>query len=1263
MQFLPNGPDIPEALLQAHEDGRVVFFCGAGISNPAGLPGFEGLVRELYARVGERQDAIEWDSFSAKQFDRTIGHFENRVQGGKRNVRRHLKTILLPDLTRRRALTSHLALLTLARQRDGILRLVTTNFDTLFETAISHYQLPLCPVHPDPPSRNLWEGLVYLHGRLPEQSSLEDLDRLILSDADFGKAYLLEAWAARFVAALFRDYVVCFVGYSIDDPVLRYMTAAHATKVSALDMYAFASFESSEEREKQGNAWRAKNVTPILYSDEKYHRNLHRTLQIWASIHRDGVKGRERIVSRLAMRDHSASTPENDFAGRMLWALSHESGLPAKCFADFNPVPPIEWLEAFSQELYQHRDLARFNVTPRADTDYKLRFSLIRRPAPYKLSPWMSLVSMSSDTQLDAVMFQIARWLIRHLNDPVLIIWLAQRGGQLHDRLSWLIEDRLNELSRLELEGKAVELNDIRTNASNSIPGPLMQTLWRLLLTGRVKSPWRDAELYRWKDRLKRSGLTATLRLELRELLSPKVTLKKSFHWETEKESTDEPSRVKQLVDWELVLASNDVHSAIDDLDGELWRTSLPSLLDDFQQLLRDALDLLQELGEADERKDRSQFDLPSISPHRQNRNFHDWATLIELVRDAWLAILKSDLKRARRVALIWFDQPFPTFKRLALFAASQDGCIVPEKWVEWLVADSAWWLWSGATRRETMRLLVLQGEKLTPTDRTILETAILAGPPRQMYRDDLKPESWQELVDHSIWLHLNKLREGCGHLSDIAMQRNVELTEANPEWQLADNESDEFSFWMSGTGDPDYEARRVVDNAPRKRKELVAWLKQPVLERRSLNEDTWKETCRSRIFHSYFALCDLSQEGIWPSERWREALQVWNEDGLVLRSWRLAAQLVNSMPESVMLEIVHGITWWMEAASKLKECDEVILQNLCKRVLELPVESGTGMLRNGTPINQPVTEAINHPIGHVTQALLNLWFRREPVDNESLPSDIEPYFKQLCDIGIEKYRHGRVLLASRLITFYRVDSIWTETYLLPLFDWTRDLVEAKAAWEGFLWSPRLYRPLLNAFKPQFLATALHYDKLGEHRSQFAAIITHAALESVDGYSSEDFQIAIGALPQDGLNQVARVLQQALESSGEQREDYWKNRVKPFWHLVWPKSRSLESNSIGESLARLCVVAGNEFPNAVSEVVDWLRPIEHPHFVVCKLHELGLCGRFPDEALKILNAILKDQLWPPRELGQCLDAIVQAVPNSAQDYRYKRLVEYARQRG
>ena len=691
MQFVANGPDIQNALLQAHEAGRVVFFCGAGISYPAGLPGFEGLVRQLYERVGERQDDIEQESFKAMQFDRTLGHFESRVQGGKRTVRRHLGAILSPDLTRSRALTSHLALLTLARQRDGTLRLVTTNFDTLFEVATDTYDLRQYPVHPDPPGRNRWEGLVYLHGRLPEQPSDEDFDRLVLSDADCGKAYLLEAWAARFVAALFRDYVVCFVGYSIDDPVLRYMTAAHATNSSTLEMFAFASFEGPGERETQSNAWRAKSVTPILYSDENGHKNLHRSLRVWASIHRDGIEGRERIVARLAGRDPRVSNPENDFVGRMLWALADDSGLPAKRFADINPAPAIDWLEAFSEERFQHSDLHRFNVQPSAEVDPKFRFSLIRRPAPYTQAPQMALVSGAfSGSQWDDVMSHLARWLVRHLNDPALIIWLAQRGAQLHDRWPWLIEHELDRFARLAQDGKATELEDIRTHAPNAIPGPMMQVLWRVLLTGRVKSLWREPDLYRWKDRLKRDGLTATMRLELRELLSPKVTLKRPFRWGAEDKSTDEPTRIKQLVDWELVLAADHVHSSLRDLADERWRAALPALLDDFQQLLRDALDLLRELGEADERSDRSHWDLPSICPHRQNRGFRDWVTLIELLRDAWLATLESDPKRARRIALAWFDLPYSTFKRLALFAASRDGCVDPEQWGEWLVVDDA---------------------------------------------------------------------------------------------------------------------------------------------------------------------------------------------------------------------------------------------------------------------------------------------------------------------------------------------------------------------------------------------------------------------------------------------------------------------------------------------------------------------------------------------------------------------------------------------
>jgi hypothetical protein len=1264
VQFVTHGPDIPDALLQAHEDGRVVFFCGAGISYPAGLPGFEGLVRGVMQRTGEPPDATEDDLLRQEQFDRALGLYEHRVQGGRSAVRRWLPDVLTPDLTRPRALTAHVALLALARNRRGGIKLVTTNFDRLFEVAADRHRLPSFTVYPDPPARARWEGLVHLHGRMPADPSRDDLDRLVLSDGDFGQAYLTHGWAARFVAGLFRDHVLCFVGYSISDPVLRYMTAAHALDGEA-QLYAFAPVEASDA-ESAERAWRTKHVTPIAYSTAHGHRALHRTLQVWASIYRDGVRGKERIVARYAHRPPNGAKPGDDFVSRMLWALSDPSGLPARRFAEFNPVPSLDWLlDAFAADGYGHTDLVRFGVPPRDDADPKLRFSLIHRPAPYPLAPPMRLVAGGiAARQWDDVMVQLARWLVRHLNDPRLVLWIAERGGQLHEQWIWQIEHRLDELAQLERDGKTSELADIRAHAPNAIPVPLMRTLWRLLLSGRVKSPWREPDLYRWKSRLKREGLTATVRLELRELLSLKVRLSKPFRWGDEPASTDEPTRLRQLVDWELVLAADHVHSALRDLADAQWQAALPALLEDMQLLLRDALDLLRELGEADERSDRSHWDLPSISHHWQNRGFRDWVSLIELLRDAWLAVRSTDSARAVRIAAAWFELPYPTFKRLALFAASQDRCIAPEEWVEWLLADGAWWLWAVDTQREVLRLLVQQGRRLTPESQERLESAILVGPPREMYRDDLEPDRWQDLVARSVWLHLAKLNASGLALGAAATARLAELSHLHPQWQLAANEQDEFSHWMSGTGDPDYEESRDVDVAPRKRRDLVQWLVKPQPERHPFYEDTWREVCRTRFFHSLYALCDLARQNTWPAGRWREALQVWSEDGLVLRSWRYAAPLVQTMPDTVVQELAHGVTWWLQAASKSIDRHEAILLHLCQRVLGLPLDEDSGIRGgDGEAIQQPVTEAINHPIGRVTQALINIWFKREPNDGDGLPAHIGPFFTQLCDVRVQRFRHGRVLLASRLIALFRVDRPWTEQYLLPRFDWAADPMEAKAAWEGFLWSPRLYRPLLLAFKPQLLETARHYGDLGEHGQQFAAFLTYAALGPVDGYSAEEWRAAIAALPHEGLQESAQALVQALEGAADQREEYWKNRIQPFWQDVWPKSRDLATPGISESLARLCIAAGSEFPAALTAVLDWLRPIEHPYYVIHRLHESGLCGRFPIHALRLLAAIVADQPWGAPELGQCLDLIVQADGSLAQDTSYQRLREYSRRRG
>jgi SIR2-like domain len=795
VQFIPNGPDIPDVLLEAHEEGKVVFFCGAGISYPAGLPGFKGLVEEIYKLNGTTFTDIEQETFKRGQFDATLDLLERRLPGQRLAVRNKLAQALKPKLRLKGATDTQAALLRLARNREGALRLVTTNFDRTFHVAARRtnqrfvaHAAPMLPI----PKNSRWNGLVSLHGLLPEKADDTALNRLVVTSGDFGLAYLTERWAARFVSELFRNYVVCFVGYSINDPVLRYMMDALAADRMLGEItpqaWALGDCEPGRERQKTDD-WKAKGVAPILYSvpaGSLDHSALHKTLHAWAETYRDGVQGKEAIVVKHALTQPQAGTQQDDFVGRMLWALSDKSGLPAKRFADFNPAPSLYWLlEPFSNEQFRHSDLTRFGVPLHDEVDAKLRFSLIRRPAPYSRAPPQLLVSGGiTGSQWDDVMFHLARWLVRHLNDPRLVLWIAERGGQLHDRWPWLIEHELNRFAALERDGKISEIDEIRLHSPRAIPSPLMRTLWRLLLSGRIKAPGHDANLYQWKDRFNREGLTTTIRLELRDLLTPKIILKKPFSWnDGEQGKDDEFTRIKKVVDWELALAADHVHSALRDLTDDHLTSALPLLLDDFQMLLRDALSLMHELGEASDRHDGSHWDLPSISHHWQNRGYKDWVILTELLRDAWLAVNSSDRTRAKRIAHSWFQIPYPTFKRLALFAASQEDSILVGQWVEWLLSDGAWWMWAADTGREVFRLFVLQGRHLSGAAQQDLEAAILAGPPREMYRADLEPDRWQDLVARCVWLHLAKLNTSGLELSAQAAARLREISQ-NGKWQ-----------------------------------------------------------------------------------------------------------------------------------------------------------------------------------------------------------------------------------------------------------------------------------------------------------------------------------------------------------------------------------------------------------------------------------------------------------------------------------------------
>lgn len=1264
MQLIRHGPDIPERLLQAHEDGCVVFFCGAGISYPAGLPGFGGLVGKLYSALAVVPNAVQQAAIKAGQFDTAVGLLEADMVNGREAVRRQLAGVLTPDPGTPNATATHEALLTLSTNREGRTRLITTNFDRLFEEVIAAQSLPVegyrAPLLPVP--KNRWDGLVYLHGLLDEKPTASALDRLIVSSGDFGLAYLTERWAARFVSELFRSCTVCFVGYSINDPVLRYMMDALAADrllgESPPEMFAFGSFSKGKEAER-ANEWKAKNVTPILYREHRRHTYLHRTLRAWADTYRDGVRGKEGIVVASAIARPLASTKQDDFVGRVLWALNDPGGLPAQRFADLDPVPSLDWLEPLGDDRYSHADLARFGVPPSATADDRLAFSLLRKPTPYALAPLMSVVGTgSTGSRWDAVMRQLARWLIRHLDDPDLVIWLAKRGGQLHDDFVWLVERRLDELEKLEHDGDTTSLDHIRANAPKAVPRPMMRTLWLLLLMGRVKSRSRSFDLYRWRAHFKRDGLTSSVRLALREALTPCISLREPFRWSTDGEEDDEPKRIKDLVEWELELASDHVESGFRELPkDDRWVAALPELLDDFTALLRDALDLRRELGDVDERTDHSYVHQPSISEHEQNRHFNDWTVLIELARDAWLATAARSPQEARMAAEAWMAMPYPVFRRLGFFAAAQGQTIPARLALDWLLADGHWWLWSVETQREAMRLLVALAPRLDTAMLGELECATMAGPPRHMFKGDIDPDDWNRIVAHNVWLHLAKLARAGAALGDEARQRLDALSERHPEWQLSPSEREEFSFWSEGAawvGDVD--PWRPFTPLPRSRRGVLNYLREhPELQ--GGQQDDWKQRCRDSFQATAYALCQLARQNVWPSDRWKDALQVWSDEKLQDRSWHFMAPVLVGAPGDLLQSLDHGISRWLQEVAKTFQGHDLHFLVLARRVLQLSYE-------DEAEADDPVFQAINHPIGHVTEALLRWWYRQSLEDGQSLPEDIKPIFSELCDARVGKFKHGRVLLAAHVITLFRVDADWAKQHLLPLFDWRRSESEARAAWEGFMWSPRLYRPLMDVLKPAFLETANHYPRLGKHGKQYASILTFAALDPSDTFSRAELAQALRTLPAEGLHEAVQALVRKQEGAGDQREEHWRNRVLPFWEKVWPKSNDAVSGSNAESLARLCVAAGTEFPSAVATVGNWLWTVEHPGYVIRRLHEAGLASQFPEAALRLLDAILAGQpLWLPPELRDCLEAIARAMPVLRQDRRFMRLDQHARERG
>ena len=440
------GVDYPDPLLNALRDGRLVVFAGAGVSMgpPAGLPGFRQLAEQVAEGTGQPIENSE-----------TVDRFLGRLTDLGTDVHQRSAKILHRDNPQPTKL--HLNLIRLFSKLE-IVRVVTTNFDSLFESATlgqsdsqpKVFQAPALPVG------SRFHGIVHLHG------SVNEPEEMVLTHRDFGRAYLTESdgWARRFLIDLFTNYTVLFVGYSHSDTIMTYLTPSLPPDGD------HKRFALVGDRSDDANNWRMMGIEPVTFEQARTNdfRGLDAAVAGLAEFFQRGVLDWQREITNIA---NGHPPIDDESAGIVEHALNDP--ITTRFFTESAKSP--EWVEWLDQRGYlaglftygeldeQQQNLARWLVSSFAITHDSTLFALIERHGR-QLSKmlWWELcrqlqqsISQSPDTRV------ITRWVLFLASviptdaDYHTLSWLAKACDSVHatDSLLRVYEAMMKRLNQV----------------------------------------------------------------------------------------------------------------------------------------------------------------------------------------------------------------------------------------------------------------------------------------------------------------------------------------------------------------------------------------------------------------------------------------------------------------------------------------------------------------------------------------------------------------------------------------------------------------------------------------------------------------------------------------------------------------------------------------------------------------------------------------------------------------------------------------------
>ncbi len=1272
MRFVADGPSIPDDLLVARDEGRVVFICGAGVSQArANLPNFFQLTRYVIERLGatsedparrlleeaERQDQIVGVT-GVIPYDRIFGLLERdfSLEEMEQEAAKALKPDENPDLS------AHRIMLDLAKLPDGRIRIVTTNFDLLFEACDS--TIPCCrpPRLPDPLRDDDFEGIIHLHGRVDSEYKRADGDGFVLSSAGFGRAYLAEGWATSFIRSIIDQYIVVFVGYAADDPPVYYLLEAlNSYKKSLAGAYAFQAGNTGDAEAK----WRHKGVCPIAYDEADNHKALWDTLAGWAERAKDPNAWLEKVIT-LTRNGPEALSPHE--RGQVAHLVSTHEG--AKKFANSKVPPPAEWLCVFDPCI---RYMTPGNINIYADDKQSFdpfydAYGLDNDTPPPKLDPqdhfakrdllfgeWDAFALNASDIRnvqdnryaalrghwainvprLSSRLEFLCVWISKVCHQPAAAWWAAGQKG-VHHSLQDLIHSQL-----------------VKFDKDTCLPE--IHKAWQIILAV-WKDRQRDADLdwYQLKTSVDRNGWTIDSIKKFAALRRPYLAMEGRPRW-----SGPKPPIAKQGIQCNEMV-SVDVKYPTPYGDAAIPDDFLLTAVREFRNNLEQAVYLEQEIGG---------YGLSHYSPIEPDKSVkgdsyertHGVTNILLYYVNLFKRLVEKDPQVAKRECMAWRDDEETVFGLLRIWIVGDSRLFNGKEAGDLLMRLSMRSFWEHRNQRDLLLTLEKRWNDFPKATRLCLERRLVLGPP------SWESEEEARYIDRRAWTTLNLVHwlaaHGC-RFSFGLQKKSEKLRKQAPEWksEYAANAAHSLEG-RGGFIERKTEYSVLLAEPPEMILQKAKELSSRDFDRLTEN-DPFAGLSSEKADLALAALVSNAGRNDYPEWAWRTFLYAdARKNDPTDFSAQIGSQILE-MSDDVIYSIISPISeWFLNASKGLLATKQELFWQIWERLIAIlkskPQSATSNIVRQK---NEPdyATEGLNAPVGKLAQALLN-----DPAINnlgkkKSLPSVWKRRAGELLRLEGDLHRHAVVMFTHSLGWFFVRDLRWAEANLISFLDTDSD--DQKAFWSGFFWNPKVHSKLFEVLRPYLVR--LIYDKTIEkqgHLNTLSAILL-AYWWNVNSKTGKRFvsnaEMREILLKADENFRVQTLWQVKSLLTGKKAD---RRNLATFLTDVWPRHRKAKSPRISTALCELAFTDTEAFGTIAEIILPLVTKVEGHGFFIYKIEDSKIIDLFPEKVLALLCAVLPNSIaeWP-YGIGNALKRIGEVKPALLKD---RRLLELKKRLG